>query len=143
MLLAVLSTYHSTTINLLYPLLNSSDHQYGFHKGSSTDLCTWTLSETINFFKNLRSSVFLCLLDLSKAFDMVKLNVLFQKLCGKFGPVFPRFLYFSYVNQERHIYWSGVFSSSFTGTNGVRQGSVASPTFSNSYIYDLFEELRQ
>ena len=103
MLLAVLSTYHSTTINLLYPLLNSSDHQYGFHKGSSTDLCTWTLSESVNFFKNLRSSVFLRLLDLSKAFDMVKLNVLFQKLCGKFGPVFPRFLYFSYVNQQRHI----------------------------------------
>ena len=47
------------------------------------------------------------------------------------------------MNQQCHISWSGVSSSSFSVSNGVRQGSVASPTFFNSYIDDLFEELRQ
>ena len=123
------------------PSLNPSHLQFGFQKGLSTGLCTWSLTETVNYFRNRGSPVFLCLMDLSKAFDMVKLSILFRKLSGKVAPIFIRFLIYSYINQECHVAWNGEKSTSFNAKNGVRQGAVASPALFNVYINNLFEEL--
>ena len=123
------------------PQLIPSSLQFGFQKGLSTDMCTWTLTETVNYFRNRGSPIFLCLMDLTKAFDKVKLSILFKKLSGKVPSILLRFLIFSYVNQDCHVLWSGVKSDEFQVSNGVRQGAVASPVLFNTYINELFEEL--
>ena len=49
--------------------LYSSDYQFGFKPKHSTDLCIYTLTEVIEFYKS--SSVYVCFMDASKAFDRV------------------------------------------------------------------------
>ena len=116
-------------------------HQFGFQSGLSTTMCTWSLTETINFFRNRGGSVFLCLMDLTKAFDHVKFGQLFNKMDGKVAPILLRLLVFSYLNQVCQVVWSGFTSAKFNISNGVRQGAVLSPTLFNYYINEVFLEL--
>ena len=122
--------------------LQPSHHQLGFQKGLSTTLCTWLVQETVNYFRNRGSPVYLCCMDLTKAFDNVKLSLLFQKLKNKVPPILIRILIHSYINQECFISWNGVKSSVFGINNGVRQGAVLSPTLFNIYIDDIQQKLR-
>ena len=55
----------------------SPNLQFGFEQNLSTTMCTWTLLETINHFTSRGGPMFVCLLDLSKAFDYVKHSILF------------------------------------------------------------------
>ena len=87
--------------------------------------------------------MFSCLVDLTKAFDLVKLSKLFKKLSQKVCPILIRFLVFSYIHQECSVLWDGVKSTGFSIGNGVRQGAVLSPTLFNLYIDDLFVELSE
>ena len=45
--------------------LKPSAHQFGFQKGLSTNICTWIVQETINYFRNRNTPVYLCLMDLT------------------------------------------------------------------------------
>ena len=137
----LLKLFDHILLELSEPSLKPSIHQYGFQSGISTGLCTWTLTETISYFRNRGTPVFLCLMDLTKAFDLVKLSLLFQKLSTKVAPILLRFLIFSYIHQECAVSWNGVRSASFNISNGVRQGAVLSPTLFNLYIDDLFNVL--
>ena len=139
----ILKIFDHILIILSAPNLKPSIYQYGFQKGKSTSMCTWTLTETINYFRNRNTPVFLCLMDLTKAFDLVKLSILFEKLALKVSPILIRFLVFSYIHQECVVSWGGVQSTAFTIGNGVRQGAVLSPTLFNIYIDSLFHELSQ
>ena len=40
------------------------------------------------------------------------------------------------------VQWGGVYSSSFTVTNGVRQGGILSPYLFNVYVDDLSAKLK-
>lgn len=117
--------------------------QFGFQKKCSTSICTWLLMETINYFTNKGSSVYVCLLDLTKAFDTVKHDILFKKLRDRIPPLFLRLIMYSYIHQTVYVRWSGVKSEAFSVNNGVRQGAVASPTYFNVYIDELFNILRR
>ena len=117
--------------------------QFGFQKGSSTTMATWMMTETINFFTNRGGPVYLCLLDLTKAFDHVKFSTLFQILCEKIPAIFLRFVFFSYMNQYCQVLWSGEPSEQFSINNGVRQGAIASPTYFNLYMNLIFDELKK
>ena len=137
----LLKLFDHILLKVSSPHLNPSHLQFGFQKGLSTGMCTWTLTETINYFRNRGSPIFLCLMDLTKAFDKVKLSIMFQKLSGRVAPILIRFLIYSYLNQECHVCWNGKKSPSFNISNGVRQGAVASPTLFNLYIDELFGKL--
>ena len=123
--------------------LKVSSLQFGFQPKSSTALCSWTLKESINFFINKGSPVYLCLLDMTKAFDNVKLNLLFDKLSQRIPGIFVRFLMFSYMHQKCFVRWGTSKSSSFTIGNGVRQGAIMSPILFNIYMDDIFTILKQ
>ena len=120
----------------------SSHMQFGFEKGLSTTMCSWALSETINYFTNRGSSMYVCLLDLTKAFDLVKHDILFSNLSKKVPPIFLRLIIVSYLCQNCCVKWDNFKSENFTITNGVRQGAVASPVYFNAYLDDLFVELK-
>ena len=60
--------------------LKPSDLQFGFQKKNSTTMCTWVVSESINYFNNRDTPVYVCFLDISKAFDLVNFSKLFKKL---------------------------------------------------------------
>jgi len=52
-------------------LLRFSDLQYGFKAKHSTSQCTFVFHEVIDYYTNNDSSVFLVLLDASRAFNRV------------------------------------------------------------------------
>ena len=129
-------------LELCSEFLSVSSLQFGFESGSSTTLCTWTLQETINYFVNRDTPVYLCFLDLRKAFDHVKLDILFNKLNNRLPGIFVRLLLHTYLLQKCYVRWGSAKSEFFTVTNGVRQGAVASLVFFNIYINELFDILR-
>ena len=118
------------------------ENQLGFKKQHGTDTCIYVMKEIINRYQRLGSSVYLCFLDASKAFDRINHDTLFKKLVNRNVPAYiVRLLVFWYSHQQMFVKWGNVMSSGFTVSNGVRQGGVLSPYLFNVYIDGLSELL--
>ena len=95
----------------------------------------YALKEYIEYYKNRNTSVFVTMLDASKAFDRVNFWLLFQKLLSRNVPFFIfRILAMWYTRQNMCIRWSNAISPSFTDSNGVKQGDIISPILFNVYV---------
>ena len=46
--------------------------QFSYQPNISTNMCTWMAIETIDFFTRNGSDVYVCTMDMSKAFDKVR-----------------------------------------------------------------------
>ena len=83
-----------------------------------------------------------CLIDASKAFDLVDHCVLFKKLLERNMPKpLVRLLLRWYKTQHLCVRWMGKSSEYFQVSNGVRQGGVLSPILFTIYMDSLFESL--
>ena len=89
-------------------------------------------------FVNSGSTVNLCTLDLSKAFDKVNHHALFLKLMQR---LVPAVLFTLLENMLLHCYscvkWDYVWSASFEINFGVRQSFVLSPFLFAVYLDNL------
>ena len=120
------------------------DLQFAYQPGSSTTMCTWAVVETVSYFLRNGKEVFGCLMDMTKAFDLVKHSLLFRKLIKTgLSLIFVRMLLFIYVMQSANVKWNGEVSTMFSLANGVRQGGVISAILYCFYVNDLFRILRQ
>ena len=73
-------------------------------------------------------SIYVTMLDASKAFDKVNHSKLFTKLIDRGWPSFiVRILYDWYGTQKFTVRWCCSFSEFFTVSNGVKQGGILSP----------------
>ena len=125
-------------LNRISDLLVTHPNQFGFKKKHGTDQCLYVLKETIDTYRTLNSSVFVCFLDASKAFDRVHHGVLFDKLVRRQVPKYiVRLLVYWYANQKLCIKWNNAYSDFFHVSNGVRQGGILSPYLFNVYVDDL------
>ena len=116
--------------------LCTSDNQFGFKAKHATDMCVFTLKYILEYYKNLNSLVYICFLDLSKAFDKVNHWILFDKLLDRKIPVIiVRILVIFYCQQKCYVNWGGMLSTPFSITNGVRQGGILSP-----YLFNIFTD---
>ena len=63
---------------MLEQYLHTHDHQFGFKKQLSTDMCIFTVKSVIKYYTEQKSSVYTCFLDAAKAFDRVSHWTLFS-----------------------------------------------------------------
>ena len=78
--------------------------QYGFKNKHSITLCTVVLKELVQHYREGNSDVYGCLLDPSKAFDIIHYGELFTLLLSTKMPVkILRLIIDSYVRQSTRI----------------------------------------
>ena len=122
----------------------TSDLQFSYKKGHSTTVCTAVLKEVVNHYCQQNGEVSCVLLDASKAFDRVKLDLLFEILIKRNLPSpIIRLLLDMYNRQCVRTSWGDNFSQCFSVTNGVRQGGVISPILFTLYIDELLLSLER
>ena len=92
--------------------LMSSDLQFGFKDHSSTIMCITLLGETVEYYASNNSSVYVLLIDASKAFDRLCHSKLFDVLeTYNVCPLVRRLLYNIYCRSEMHVQWNSAHSN--------------------------------
>jgi len=117
-------------LSSISPFLGTTDNQFGFKAGHSTDQCTFLLKQTASYF-------------VTHAFSRSSLaHELFEKLIQRKVPVcFVHLLRHWYKDQMTQIKWGKHFSELFHVLNGVRQRGVLSLYLFAVYLDDLSNEL--
>ena len=140
----ILKIFDWVVIILYGDKLQLDQQQFSYQPQISTNMCTWMAVETIDYFVRHGSDVFVCAMDMSKAFDNVKHSVLFEKLISKGLPIiYIRVLISIYIEQSANVRWNGALSHQFPLSNGVKQGAVLSAILFCVYVNDLYSELRK
>ena len=132
-------------IILLYgDCLQLHDLQFAYQPKCSTNMCTWLVVETIDFFLRKGGEVFSCAMDMTKAFDLVVHSKLLMKLLAASMPaIVVRLMLVMYLTQFANVRWCGAFSGVFSLRNGCKQGAVLSAIAYCVYVNGLFEELQK
>jgi hypothetical protein len=121
----------------------TSDNQFGFKKGLSCSHAVYAARKAVDYYISGGSTVNLCALDLSKAFDKLSHSGLFIKLMNRNLPI-------SLLNVLENwfsisftcVKWGSIFSSFFLLNSGVRQGGVLSPYLFALYVDDIVKKIR-
>ena len=134
--------FEKIILSRIQDCLYTNDNQFSYKVKHSTDMCIFTLKSIIDYYISSSSPVYLCYIDASKAFDRINFWNLFHRLIDRNVPViFVRFFMVWYCTQEFVVRWGNCFSTTFTTSNGVRQGGILSPLFFNVYMNKLSSTL--
>ena len=137
----ILKVFDWIIILLFEESLGLDDLQFSYQKNCSTTMCTWMVIEGISYLIRNGSEVFTCTMDMTKAIDMVRHNVLFGKMVNqKFSAIFTRLLMRMYTLQYANVCWNGKRSRRFNMNNGVKQGAVLSAILYCIYMNDLYKK---
>jgi hypothetical protein len=118
------------------------DAQFGFRPGLSTETAILCLKQAVRYYKDRNTPVYSCFLDLSKAFDLVVYDILWDKLARTgLSKEYIALLKYWYNSQVNRVRWAGEDSVEYKLQCGVRQGGLSSPILFNLYVNELIEGL--
>ena len=120
-----------------------SDMQFGFREGVGCTEASFTIFEAINHMIERGSNVFICFLDVRKAFDTVWIDGLLFKLFIKFRIRERMWLALRslYTGMKAHVLCFGSLSRKFDTLQGTGQGRLLAPFVYKVYINGLLTEL--
>ena len=119
--------------NLLF-----NPQQYGFRKKSSTELASLELIDRLLNQLNNHSIPINFYIDLSKAFDSLRHDILFEKLAYYGVKNKALDLLKSYLsNRKQYVKLNDITSTVRTISVGVPQGSIIGPLLFNIFINDI------
>jgi hypothetical protein len=121
----------------------TSHHQFGFKKQLSCSHVIYSVRSVIENYISNGSTVNLCALDLSKAFDRMNHYALFIKLMERNFPIeILQILECWFSMSETCVRWGGHYSYFFKLLAGVRQGGVLSPVLFAIFIDGIVNKVR-
>ena len=122
--------------------LKSNDRQFCFKQNLSCTHAIFCLRNVIDFFVTNDSTVNVCCLDISKAFDRLNHNCLFLKLLQLSVPIsLIMVLKNWYSKLYSRVRWGCALSDEFKITCGIRQGGVISPILFNIYVDNILAKM--
>jgi hypothetical protein len=136
--------FEMVLIRLYDKRLASDTLQFGFKQNSSCKHALFTLRTVIDHYVKDGSTVNICALDISKAFDRVDHFALLQLLIDRQLPRnFIGVLLDWFTKCAVCVRWGGALSYWFRIFAGVRQGGVLSPILFAVYMDVLIVRLKQ
>ena len=119
----------------------SADNQFGFKPKLGCSHAIYCFKSVINYYVDNCSTVNVCTLDLSKAFDKINDSLLLLKLMNRGLPNNVILLLHHWFEiSVSSVSWYGSLSKPFTVSAGVRQGGVLSPLLFASYVDVVIEK---
>jgi hypothetical protein len=105
--------------------LNSSNRQFGFKKELSCSHAIFSVRKTIEYFIENHSTVNMCCLDISKAFDKINSAGLLMKLLDRGCPLSLVLVLQNWFSKSFSVIkWNNISSEPFHDKAGIRQGGV-------------------
>ena len=125
-------------------LQSQNSMQSGFTQGKSPSNAALMVTESITEALETKKPIYVTLLDVSKAFDVVDHGILFDELyeAGVDGDLWLTFRQF-YSNPTTSIKWGTFISESFKVEQGVRQGGVSSAPIYKVFTNRLLDQLSE
>ena len=121
----------------------TSDMQFGFKKKLSCSHAIYSVRTAVEYFVNRGSTVNLCTMDLSKAFDRINHYCLFVKLIERHIPLLYILLLENwYCKIFIFVRWCDSLSSRVCLKAGVRQGGILSPLLFIVYVDEILQKLQ-
>ena len=71
----------------------TADSQFGFKQAHGTEMAIFLLKQTVDFYRNQDTPVYMCFLDAKKAFDRVNHWTLAKKLRQKCAIAYCKIVY--------------------------------------------------
>jgi len=122
---------------------DTSDYQFGFKKHTSCSHVVYSVRNVIDHYVSHCSTVNVCTLDLSKAFDRMNHYLLFKKLIQRNLPIkLLHILEKWFTMSETCVRLGGQYSSFYKLTAGVRQGRVLSPFLFAIFIDGIINKIK-
>ena len=123
-------------------LLCTSDNQFAYKSKLSCSHAIFTLRHIIDYHTRNFSTVNLCCVDVSKAFDKLCFYTLFIKLMLRKVPKSVIVLLYNwYKDTSICVQWGGCRSEFFSPQAGIRQGGILSPYLFNVYVDDMLKRV--
>jgi hypothetical protein len=120
--------------------LHTSDKQFGFKKAVGCSHAIYIVRSVVNHYVANGSTVNLCALDVSKAFDKMNHCGLFIQLMKRGLPVNLLSVLEDWFSKcFTCVKWNTIHSDMFKLNCGVRQGGVLSPYLFSVYVDDIIE----
>ena len=131
-------------VNHIEEYIVTTENQFAYKKGHSTDMCIFTLKECIRYYTVHSTPMYVCFLDASKAFDCINHWKLFKVLIDRKCPAYViKLLVYWYQEQRLCVKWDGMTSDTFPVCNGIKQGGILSPKLFNIYVDVLSQQLNK
>ena len=131
-------------VNHVEEYIVTTENQFAYKKGHSTDMCIFTLKECIRYYTVHNTPMYVCFLDASKAFDCINHWKLFKILVDRKCPAYViKVLVYWYQEQRLCVKWDGMASDTFSVCNGIKQGGILSPKLFNIYVNVLSQQMNK